>query len=132
MTLNFVARVVGIGTPSSLLILALFAAGLTVRNAGISPPVAMVFGLSAAVFASAAILFLLKGIAAFGRAASALIVLYSIALFLVYASGSFVGADAVTKLYRALAVEGIFLWSTLFIGTVFLTRMDRVSNLGQR
>ena len=132
MTFNFVARVVRIGTPSALLLLALIAASLTVRNAELSLPVAMVFGLSCAIFGSAAVLFLLKGIEAFGRAAGALIVLYSIALLLVHLSGSLVGTDAATRLYRALAIEGIFLWSALFIGTVFLIRMDRALNVGER
>ena len=131
VTLNFVARVVRIGTPSALLILALIAASLTVRNAELSLPVAMVFGLSGAIFGSAAVLFLVKGITAFGRAAGALIVLYSIALLLVHLSGSFVGTDAATKLYRALAIEGILLWSAFFIGTVFLIRMDRALSVGE-
>ena len=131
MTLNFVARVVRIGTPSALLILALIAAGLTVRNAEVSLQVAAVFGLSAAIFASAATLFLLKGIAAFGRAAGVLIVLYSIALLLVHSLESVAATDAATKLYRALAIEGIFLWSALFIGTVFLIRMDRALKVGE-
>lgn len=131
VTLNFAARVVRIGTPSALLILALIAANLTVRHAELSLPVAIVFGLSCAIFVSAGVLFLLKGIAAFGRAAGALIVLYSIALLLVHLSGSLVGTDAATRLYRALAIEGIFLWSALFIGTVFLIRMDRALNVGE-
>ena len=131
MTLNFVARVVRIGTPCALLILALIAASLTVRNAQVSLQVATVFGLSTAIFAGAATLFLLKGIAAFGRAAGALIVLYSMALLLVHSLESFVGADAGTKLYRALAIEGIFLWSALLIGAVFLIRMDRAVNVGE-
>ncbi|WP_394269189.1 hypothetical protein [Qipengyuania sp.] len=131
LTLSFVARVVRIGTPSALLILALIAVGLTVRNAEVSLQVATVFGLSAAIFASAATLFLLKGIAAFGRAAGALTVLYSIAFLLVHSLGSFVATDAATNLYRALTIEGIFLWSALFIGTVFLIRMDRAVNVGE-
>ena len=131
MTWNFAARVVRIGTPSALLTLALIAASLTVRNAVISPPAAVVFGLSSAIFASAAFLFLRKGIAAFGRAAGALIVLYIAAFLLVQSSGNLVGTDAVTKLYRAIAIEGIFLWSALLIGAVFLIRMDRASRAGR-
>ena len=131
VTLNCAARVVRIGTPSALLILALIAANLTVRNAEFSLPVAVVFGLSCAIFVSAAVLFLLKGIAAFGRAAGALIVLYSIALLLVHLSGNLVGTDTATRLYRALAIEGIFLWSAFLIGTVFLIRMDRALNVGE-
>lgn len=132
MTWNFAARVVRIGTPSALLILALIAASLAVRNAAISPPAALVFGLSSAIFTSAAVLFLCKGIAAFGRAAGALIVFYIAALLLLHSSGSLVGSDGVTRLYRALAVEGIFLWSVLLIGAVFLIRMDRASRAGRR
>lgn len=132
VTLSFLARVVRIGTPSALLILTLIAASLAVHNAEVSLPVAIVFGLSCAIFGSAAVLFLRKGIAAFSRAAGGLIVLYSVALLLVNFSGSFVGTDAGTKLYRALAIEGIFLWSLLFIGAVFLIRIDRAHNVGER
>ena len=132
MTWNFAARVVRIGTPSALIILALIAASLTARNAAISPPAAMVFGFSSAIFASAAVLFLRKKIATFGRAAGALIVLYTAALLLLHSSGSLVGSDGVKKLYSALAVEGIFLWSAFLIDAAFLIRMDRASRTGGR
>ena len=132
MTWNFASRVVRIGTPSALLILALIAASLTVRNAAISPPAALVFGLSSAIFASAAVLFISKGIAAFGSAAGALMVFYTAALLLLHSSKNLLGSDGVTRLYRALAVEGIFLWAVLLIGAVFLIRIDRASRAGRR
>ena len=134
------ARAVRVATPTGLLTLALVAALLTVRHAGSAAPVAGVFGLSAAIFAGAALLFLCKGAAALGRAAAVLVALYALASLgmwwpgvvagVVEGGGEAAGGGA-TRLYRALAVEGVVLWAAVCLGAAYLVRAGTAAPTGQ-
>ena len=134
------ARAVRVATPAGLLTLALIAALLTARHADTAAPVAGVFGLSAAIFAGAALLFLRKGAAALGRAAAGLLAVYAAALLVMCLPGVVEGGAGVVgqvvggggaRLYRALAVEGVALWGAVCLASAYLVRAGAAAPAGR-
>lgn len=122
LRIEFAAKVLRIGIPAGLSVLALLAAYLSGRHAEGAPETASVFGVSSAIFAMAATLFLTYGTIALARIAGALVPVY-LALF-VFAQfyGKPIADFASLSLYRALALEGVAIWSALLLMTVFLAR----------
>ena len=110
-----------------MLALALVAGVLAIKNASASSSVAAVFVLCSAIFAGAAILFRAKGAAFLIRLAITNIPLYVISLCFVQLFDPGTKNAGLSKLYSALAIEGIFVWTVFFVAAMFLRRSDPAS-----
>lgn len=122
LRIEFVAKVVRAGIPTALSTLALLAAYLSGRHVEAAPETATVFGVSCAIFVTATTLFLTHGAYALARLAGALVPFYLALLALVQLYGNPIAEPAALSLYRALALEGVAIWSMLLLMTVFLAR----------
>lgn len=120
--IKFVADVVHVGVPAGLSALALLAAYLSGRHVEAAPETATVFGVSSGIFAMAVALFLTNGFSALARLAGALVPIYLALLALTFLYGTPIAAPEALSLYRALALEGVVIWSMLPLINVFLAR----------
>lgn len=133
-SIELFARSLCIGIPAGLLTLASLAAYFSGHHGWVSTQAGTVFGLLFVVFAVGAGLFLVKGAIALARFAGMLVPIY-LALLLFLRSARGASADEpVSALYWALAIEGIAIWSTLFLLALLLSRapaMHRSGNQGR-
>lgn len=120
LTMKFAARVVRLITIAAMLALALAAAVISERVATAHAPSAYVFGVTSILFAGAGLWFLLRGPLALVRTASTMIPVYIMASIFVRSPVSDHWVNA--ELYRALAIEGIFIWAALLAGGIFILR----------
>ena len=130
--LEFLVSALRIGIPAGLLSLTLLAAHLSGRHGWADTPVGTVFGILFLVFAMGAGLFLAKGATALARFAGMLIPIYLVLLVMLH-SAQGLGADKPgTVLFRALAIEGIAIWSLLLLGALCLGRAHAMRHSGGR
>lgn len=122
LRVEFVADVVRVGIPAGLSAFALLAAYLSGRHVEAAAETATVFGVSSGIFAMAVALFLTNGFSALARLAGALVPIYLALLALTHLYGTPIADPAALSLYRALALEGVAIWSMLLLMTVLLAR----------
>ncbi|MCA0977109.1 hypothetical protein LCM19_01875 [Qipengyuania flava] len=122
LRVEFVVGVVRVGIPAGLSTLALLASYLSGRHVEAVPGTAAVFGVSSGIFAMAVALFLIKGYSALARLAGALIPIYLALLALTHLFRTPIADPEALSLYRALALEGVAMWSILLLITAFLAR----------
>jgi hypothetical protein len=122
LTMNFAARSVRFATISAMAGLALASGALAGRMGEVHAPSAMIFGLTSALFAAAAVWSYLRGPMALVQAASSTIPFYLIAYAFVSRDDGIPGVWANAKLYQALAIEGIVIWAALLAGGIFMLR----------
>ena len=118
-TMAFVARSVRFAT--------ILSAVLTRRMIDANAQSALVFGLTSALFAAAAVWSYLRGPMALVQTASSLIPLYIIAYAFVSSENGMAGEWVNARLYQALAIEGIMIWAALLTGGVFMLRVETLS-----
>ncbi len=120
LTMHFAAHTVRFIMIASMLALAIVAAVIAGRVAGINTPSATIFGLTSILFAGAGIWYLVRGPGALIRTASIMIPLYIIAYIWVQAAGDTATKSVPAELYRALAIEGVVIWAVLLVGSLFM------------
>lgn len=122
-TWTFAARSVRFATIFGMLALSLVAAMLTKRMIDAHSESAAVFGGTSILFFTAAMWSFLRGPIVLVRTACLVIPVYIVAYaFVSSGHGMAVGwSDA--RLYQALAIEGIVIWTTLLIGAAFTLRV---------
>lgn len=126
-TMAFVARSVRFATICGMLALSLLSAVLTRRMIDAHAQSALVFGLTSALFAAAAVWNYLRGPMALVQTASSLIPVYLIAYAFVSSENGMAGEWVNARLYQALAIEGIMIWAALLTGGVFMLRVEMLS-----
>src|SRR6185437_6405331 len=97
------------------------------RNSAVDPAVGLVFVLLAAILATAAIWSLWRGPAALVQAAISMLTVNLIAFVFMHASPASGAHWANGALYEALAREGIFIWTALLAGGLWLAGRQRRS-----
>lgn len=123
-TWTFAARSVRLATIGGMLALSLLAALTTKRMIDAHAQSALVFGLTAVLFAAAALWSYLRGAIALVQTACLVIPIYILA-YVVACSGQGMTAGWVdARLYQALAIEGIVIWATLLAGAAFMLRTE--------
>lgn len=128
---EFVASAVSAGIPAVLLTLAALAANLSDRHEGVETHVGAVFGILFAIFTLGAGLFLMKGAFALARYANILVPIYLALLLFLHAQD--METDGLPSvLYRALAIEGLAIWSILLLLCLFITRVRARANSSSR
>ena len=120
------------GWIAALAMLALAAAGAVSadRLGDAHAGVATVFGLLAACFAMAALWSLLRGPQALIQIASTMLAVNGLALLFLY--GEDAAAWQPQPIFRALAVEGLFIWSAMLAGGLLLAWAPRSAWLQAR
>lgn len=122
-TLAFAARAMRFATICGMLALALLSAIITRQMIDSHAPSALLFGLTSTLFAAAAAWSYLRGPRALVQAASSVIPLYTLAY--AFVSQEHVIADVLgnSRLYQALAIEGVVIWAGLLAGGLFMLRV---------
>lgn len=119
---KFVTSVLNIGIPAGLFALAAIAVHLSGHHDGADTQVGTVFGLLFVLFTIGAALFLAGGAKAFARFAGMLIPAYLVLLLFLHSAKGMATDSPVASLYRALAIEGVAIWTTLLLVAVFVPR----------
>lgn len=122
LTVAFAARSVRFATISGMLALSIFSAVITGRMVNVHASSALVFGLTSALFAAAAVWSYLRGPVALVQTASSMIPLYIIAYAFVSPQKGIASEWVNAKLYQALAIEGVVIWAALLAGGIFMLR----------
>jgi hypothetical protein len=121
LTMDFAVKSVRLAAVAGMLVIATFGALSAWRVTAINAPVAMVVGVSSAVFATAAVWSLLRGPIALVQTATMMLVVDAFAL--VYLMKTSAASGWVNwALYRALATEGLVIWGVLLAAGIFLMR----------
>ena len=120
LAMNIAVRSVRVAATAALLALAVGSALSAARVRTIDPNSGAVFALAAVCFAGAAIWSLLRGPIALVQAAGTMTAVYALACVLVRsdAAAGWLNAD----FYRALAIEGVAIWTALLAAGLFLLR----------
>lgn len=120
-SMAFLAGALTKAIPAALCALAVLAVHLSGRHGGVATAAGTVFGLLFAVFAAGLALFVAKGAGALARFAAMLVPVYAVLLVVLrFTHGSADGTPH-SVLYRALAIEGLAIWTSLLLGAVVLT-----------
>ncbi len=118
--------------PAGLLALAMLAAHLSGHHGGADTQVGTVFGLLFFIFAAGAALFLAKGAIALVRFSGLLIPIYLLLLLFLHFPQGLAADKPIAVLYRALAIEGIAIWSTLLLLALFMGRAQTTQHSGSQ
>lgn len=118
--MNFAARLTRVATIAGMSVLAAASAVLSGRAMEGHGSGAMVFALTSGIFAAAVWWSWRRGPIALVQAAGAMIPFYVVALGLLVLQDDLSGADA--RLYRALATEGVLIWTALLVAGLFMHR----------
>lgn len=124
LTWAFAARSVRFATIGGMLALSLLAALTTKRMIDAHAQSALVFGLISVLFAAAAMWSYLRGAMALVQTACSAIPIYVLAYAFMSSGPDTAGGWVDTRLYQALAIEGIVIWTTLLMGAVFMLRVE--------
>lgn len=120
-----IAHTLRVATPVALSVMALLGIFLAGRNAASAAPVAAVFALTATLFAVGAALHVMRGARSLARYAGMLIPLYLILFASLRLLGDRMADAATASLYRALALEGIAIWTALLLAALFVADTSR-------
>lgn len=121
-----------IGIPTGLLALAALAAQLSGRHGGAETQVGMIFGSLFVIFGSGAGLFLAKGATALARFAGMLVPIYLGLLLFLHSPHELASDKRGAAFFRALAIEGVAIWSMLLLGALFVVRAQAMRHSGRR
>ena len=127
-TPDFVIRTVRYGVLVVMLTLAIIAAAMAIDTTTVSLAFAAAFVLSSAIFAGAAFVYRAKGPGSLIRLAITIIPLYVTALGFVRLSGAMSGHGEQVRFYSALAIEGVFIWTSFLVVAVVLSRLEPPSD----
>lgn len=86
-------------------------------------PTALVLGVQAAALAMAVLWSLYRGAEALVQAASTMLLVNLVAFFVLRSAAG--AAEAPSRLYEALSVEGLFIWALMLASGLFLMRAGR-------
>jgi len=125
LDMNFIEKSVRLAFPSVMLILAAFTGLASWRNSAVDPAAGLVFILLAAILATAAIWSLWRGPVALVQAASSMLAVDLTAFVFMRVSPALDAHWANAALYEALAREGIFIWTALLAGGLWLADRQR-------
>jgi hypothetical protein len=105
--------------------LAVAASTSAIRLMSTQAPVALVLSVQAAAFAMAVLWSLYRGAEALVQAASTMLLVNLVAFFVLQSPS--ITAGPPSEIYRALSVEGLFIWGLMLASGLFLMRAGRVS-----
>lgn len=130
-TWAFAARSMQFATIGGMLALSMLSALMTKRMIDAHAQSALVFGLIAVLFAAATMWSYVRGPIALVRTACSAISI-SVMAHAVLSSGlGIAGGWGDARLYRALAIEGMVIWTALLMGAVFMLRVEALPNPGR-
>ncbi|KAB7647450.1 hypothetical protein [Polymorphobacter fuscus] len=124
LTMTFAARSMRFATICGMLALSILSAAIAGRLVDAHASSALVFGLTSALFAAAAVWSYLRGALALVQTASSMIPLYIVAYAFVSPDAGTAGAWINARLYHALAIEGIVIWAALLTCGIFMLRAE--------
>jgi hypothetical protein len=127
LTMAFASRSLRFATIAGMLALSLQSASLTGRMIDSHASTALVFGLISILFAVAAVWSYLRGPLALVQTASSMIPVFITAYAFVSLQKGMLGEWGNTRLYEALAIEGVVIWGALLIGGIFMLHVENLS-----
>lgn len=126
-TLAFAARSVRFATLGGMLALSLVSAMIMGRMIEAHAQTALAFGMTTVIFAAATGWSYLRGPRALAQTACSMIPLYILTFAFVSSEQGVAAGWAGIRLYKALAIEGIVIWTALLAGAIFMLRVEALS-----